>query len=225
MDAAKLNEFKKRLLTEKERLEADLKRTGRYNLDNSLSEATQELSVYDNHPADIGSELFEREKDLALWNNSREILQRIDEALDHMDKGIYGVCEDCDREISLDRLEALPYTTLCLECQLCEEDHHQTRERPIEEEVLGPPFGRTFLDEADYTGFDGEDAWQAVARYGTSESPSDLGGVDSYGELFVDADDETQGVVELTDEIAPSRGSSFDARRSEFTKPDHDLLE
>jgi hypothetical protein len=121
-----------------------------------------------------------------------------------MDKGIYGICEDCDREIAPERLEALPYTTLCLECQHREEDHHQTRERPIEEEVLGAPFGRTFLDDADYTGFDGEDAWQAVARYGTSESPSDLGGVDSYNDLFIDADHETQGVVELTDEIAPS---------------------
>jgi YteA family regulatory protein len=205
MDAAKLQEFKQRLVAEKERLEADLEQTDRYNLDSSMSEALQELSVYDNHPADVGSELFEREKDLALWNNTREFLQRIAEALDHMGKGSYGVCEDCGCEISLERLEALPHTTLCLECQLREEDHHQTRERPIEEEVLGPPFGRTFLDEADSVVFDGEDAWQAVARYGTSESPSDLGGVDSYGELFVDADEETQGVVELTDEIAPSQ--------------------
>ncbi|MGD9153894.1 MAG: TraR/DksA C4-type zinc finger protein [Bacillota bacterium] len=212
MDTAKLNEFKKRLLAEKERLETDLKANDRYNLENSMTGVLQELSAYDNHPADVGSELFEREKDLALWNNSREILQRINEALDHMDKGIYGICEDCGREISPERLEALPHTTLCLECQHREEDHHQTRERPIEEEVLGPPFGRTFLDDADLTGFDGEDAWQAVARYGTSESPSDLGGVDSYDDLFNDADNETQGVVELTDEIAPSE----DGARSEM---------
>ena len=204
MDALKLQELKKRLIEEKEHLKADLEQTGRYNLDSSMSESLQELSVYDNHPADVGSELFEREKDLALWNNSREILQRIDEALRFMDQGSYGVCEDCGREISLERLEAIPQTTLCLECQLRENDRHQLRERPIEEEVLGPPFGRTFLDDSDFVGFDGEDAWQAVARYGTSESPSDLGGADSYDELFIDADDETQGVVELTDEIAPS---------------------
>lgn len=204
MEPQKQNEFKQRLLAEKARLESDLEQTGRYNLDQTMTDAIQELSAYDNHPADVGSELFEREKDLALWNNTKEFLQRIDEALDHMGKGIYGLCEDCGREISLERLEALPHTTLCMECQKQEEDHHQTRERPIEEEVLGPPFGRTFLDEADNVGFDGEDAWQAVARYGTSESPSDLGGVDSYDELFIDADDETQGVVELTDEIAPS---------------------
>jgi YteA family regulatory protein len=211
MEAEKLQEFRQRLVTEKARLEAELKQTDRYNLDQPMTAALQELSAYDNHPADVGSELFEREKDLALWNNTKEIQQRIDEALDHMDKGIYGICEDCGREISLERLEALPYTTLCLKCQKQEEDHHQTRERPIEEEVLGPPFGRTFLDDADSTGFDGEDAWQAVARYGTSESPSDLGGLDSYGELFVDSDEETQGVVELTDEIAPSEDG---ARRS-----------
>jgi YteA family regulatory protein len=211
METEKLQELKQRLVAEKARIESDLERNGRYNLDLTMTDALQELSAYDNHPADVGSELFEREKDLALWNNSRELLQRITEALDHLEQGSYGICEDCGREISIKRLEALPHTTLCRECQQQEEDHHQTRERPIEEEVMGPPFGRTFLDEADSTGFDGEDAWQAVARYGTSESPSDLGGVDSYGELFIDSDEETQGVVELTDEIAPSEAG---ARRS-----------
>lgn len=208
MDPQQLEYFKERLLNEKARLEREMERSKRFNLDNSLSDSVQELSAYDNHPADLGSELFEREKDLALWNNSQEIRQRIEEALNHIELGIYGRCEDCGKEIPLERLEAIPQTTLCVECQLHQEDNHQTRERPIEEEVLGPPFGRTFLDDADTTGFDGEDAWQAVAKYGTSESPSDLGGVDSYEDLYLDANNETQGVVELTDEIAEPESDS-----------------
>lgn len=207
MDQAHLEFFRKRLLAEKAKLEKEFENSNRFNLDNSMGDSIQELSSYDNHPADLGSELFEREKDLALWNNSQEIRQRIEEALDHLDRGSYGKCEDCGRTIPRERLEAIPYTTLCVDCQLQREDKHQNRERPVEEEVLKPPFGRTFLDDASVVGFDGEDAWQAVARYGTSESPSDLGGVDSYEDLYVDANNETEGVVELTDEIAePQEG-------------------
>jgi YteA family regulatory protein len=203
METTKLDYFKNRLMEERARLEDELSNTGKFNLENSLSGSVQELSAYDNHPGDLGSETFERQKDLALWNNTREIRQRVDEALDHLDKGLYGICEDCGREIPEERLEAIPYTTLCVACQFNEEDHHQSRERPVEEEVLGPPFGRTFLDDTDNIEFDGEDTWQAVAKYGTSESPSDLGGVDSYNDTYLNADEE-QGIVEKMDNIRDS---------------------
>jgi YteA family regulatory protein len=170
METTKLDYFKNRLMEERARLEDELSNTGKFNLENSLSGSVQELSAYDNHPGDLGSETFERQKDLALWNNTREIRQRVDEALDHLDKGLYGICEDCGREIPEERLEAIPYTTLCVACQFNEEDHHQSRERPVEEEVLGPPFGRTFLDDTDNIEFDGEDTWQAVAKYGTRKA-------------------------------------------------------
>ncbi len=201
MEADKLGYFKERLLEDQQRLEKELNESNRLNLDESLRDSVKELSSYDNHPADLGSETFEREKDLALKLNMDEIHQRIGEALERMDKEKYGNCEDCGREISLERLEALPYTTLCVECQREEEAHHQNRKRPIEEEVLTPPFGRTFLDGTDNVVTDGEDIWQSVARYGTSESPSDLGGERDYEDMFEDAD-ESQGFVEEVDAIA-----------------------
>lgn len=200
MEERQINHFRNRLLAEKERLEKELQNSNRFNLDETLTSSTQELSAYDNHPADLGSETFEREKDLALWNNAHEILQRLDEALDHMEKGVYGICEDCGREIDVQRLEALPYTTLCIHCQRQEEDNHQSRERPIEEEVLSPPFGRTFLDDTDWAATDGEDIWQDVARYGTSESPSDLGGVADYEDAYLGSEEE-RGIVEEVDSI------------------------
>lgn len=200
MEETKLNHFKKRLLAEKKHSEEEVRASNRYNMEETLTDSIQELSAYDNHPADLGSETFEREKDLALWNNTNEILQRINEALDHMGRGIYGICEDCGREIDLERLEALPYTTLCIHCQHQEEDNHQSRERPVEEEVLDPPFGRTFLDETDVVATDGEDIWQEVARYGTSETPSDLGGVFNYNDTYIDAEEE-RGIVEEMDLI------------------------
>lgn len=201
MDVEKLRYFKERLVEDQRRLEEELKESSSFNLDESLRDSVNELSSYDNHPADLGSETFEREKDLALKLNLDEIIQRIGEALEQMDKGEYGNCEDCGREISLERLEALPYTTLCIECQREEEGHHQNRKRPVEEEVLTPPFGRTFLDGTDNVVTDGEDIWQSVARYGTSETPSDIGGERDYEDMFEDAD-EPQGFVQEVEGIA-----------------------
>lgn len=200
MDYRKLNEFRDRLQAEHDRIEAELDESRRFQLDYAQTDAIGELSSYDNHPADLGSETFEREKDLALWNNTQETYHRIEEALNRIDEGTYGRCELCGQEIAMDRLEAVPYTSLCIECAKETADQFINRERPVEEEVLSPPFGRSFLDDTDYVATDGEDIWQSVARYGTSESPSDLGGTDSYEDTFYDAD-EDQGIVERSDGV------------------------
>ncbi|HBE78132.1 MAG TPA: hypothetical protein DDW65_10185 [Firmicutes bacterium] len=200
MDIEKRKQFKNRLLAEKERLTTELQNSENFQLGQTLSESISELSVYDNHPADIASETFEREKDLALVNGNHEIQQKIDEALENIEKGSYGACESCGREIGLERLEAVPYTTFCIRCQREEEEEFINRERPIEEEVLEPPFSRTFLDDTDIVATDGEDVWQKVARYGTSDTPSDLGGVNSYDDTFYDAE-EDQGIVQEVEGI------------------------
>jgi len=132
-----------------------------------LGEAIGELSSYDNHPGDAGSQLYERSKDLGLLETTKKQLAQVEKALNALRAGSYGICENCGKEISKSRLEALPSTLFCLACQEAGEDSDD-RQRPIEEEVLFPPFGRTFTDETDSVIFDGEDAWQAVARYGTS---------------------------------------------------------
>jgi len=199
MDEKKRREFKERLLAEKRRLTA-YQEAERFDLDQSLTDSVKELSAYDNHPADLGSETFEREKDLALWNNSNEIMARIADALQRMEEGKYGICEDCGREIGWERLEAMPYTSLCIDCRREDEAQRQTRRRPVEEELLAPPFGRTFLDRADQAGTDGEDIWQDVAKHGTSETPSDLGATLDYEENFYDAP-EPDGWVEKVDGI------------------------
>lgn len=200
MENEKLNYLKERLMEEKRRIEAEIEESHRLNFDDALTGSVSELSAYDNHPADLGSETFEREKDLALRNNLHEIYGRITEALQYMESGQYGICEACGQEIDPERLEAIPYTTFCIQCQQENEDRFINRERPIEEEVLNPPFWRTFRDDTTNVVTDGEDVWQAVARYGTSETPSDLGGVNSYGDVFVDAD-EPQGIVERVDGV------------------------
>ncbi|MDQ3931700.1 MAG: TraR/DksA C4-type zinc finger protein [Actinomycetota bacterium] len=71
-------------------------------------------SGYDDDYADTGSATFERERAQSLALNARRILVQIDDALKRMDAGIYGLCERCGQAIEVERLEALPYATLCL---------------------------------------------------------------------------------------------------------------
>jgi DnaK suppressor protein len=72
---------------------------------------------FDDDPADAGSASFERETAQSLSNHARKLLVQIDDALRRMDAGTYGTCERCGERIELERLEALPYARLCLECK------------------------------------------------------------------------------------------------------------
>lgn len=72
---------------------------------------------FDDDPADAGSASFERETAQSLSNHARKLLQEIDDALRRMDAGTYGDCENCGERIEAERLEALPYARLCLECK------------------------------------------------------------------------------------------------------------
>lgn len=157
-------------------------------------ESTGELSSYDNHPADEGTDLYEREKDIALSEHYRNELGNIKKALNSIENGTYGKCEVCGKEIAFQRLEALPTTTYCIEHT---PDQITSHERPIEEGVLMPPFGKFDMDEQDENvAFDAEDTWQEVASWGTSETPSDLvQGVDHYNEVYIESD-ENIGYVE-----------------------------
>jgi YteA family regulatory protein len=111
-----VEKFRKRLLEEKARLEGQLHDIVEQDSASSQQEETSELSNYDQHPADIATELFERERDLALEENDRDALEQIAEALKKIENGTYGKCERCHKPIAPARLEALPYATLCIEC-------------------------------------------------------------------------------------------------------------
>jgi DnaK suppressor protein len=71
--------------------------------------------------ADQATDLLEREIDWSLEENSEQMLAEIDAALARIDAGTYGLCERCGRPIDADRLEAIPWATLCLEDKRKEE--------------------------------------------------------------------------------------------------------
>ncbi|WP_409342450.1 TraR/DksA C4-type zinc finger protein [Paenibacillus sp. MBLB4367] len=187
--------LRERLEQEKADLERRLQQNEHFGLGESMREQISELSAYDNHPADLGTEMFERGKDIALNERSEFRLEDIDLALQRMDAGTYGLCDVCGKEIPVSRLEALPMTVTCV-------DHAKERDksfrRPVEEQFLNPPFGRTSLDEKEgQNGFDGEDAWQIVSSWGTSNSPAmaEERQVDGYDDIGIE-EDEADGFVE-----------------------------
>lgn len=194
-----LEYYKTQLESLKSRLEKQIDTLAKRGSE-PLKESVGELSGYDNHPADLGAETFERAKDLGLQGNSKVMLMKVNHALDRINNGTYGTCEKCGKPIAEERLEAVPYTTFCVDCKKSEEMLRDHSRRPLEEEVLGFPFGRSFNDGVGTIGYDGEDAWQDVERYGTSSGPQDIPGAVDYTETYVDGNEE-RGVVEETDTI------------------------
>ena len=86
----------------------------------SQSDLSGEVS-FDEESADAGTFTFERERDLSLGNNIRDLLDKVEAALRRMDAGTYGECERCGRPIDKARLKALPYSVLCIDCKKAEE--------------------------------------------------------------------------------------------------------
>ncbi|MCE4051779.1 MULTISPECIES: TraR/DksA C4-type zinc finger protein [Bacillaceae] len=183
-----LNEFQSLLENEKQDIEE------RYDINDHLGlirshahDSVGELSSYDNHPGDEGTELYEREKDIALNEHYRFEYAGVVNALKAIENGTYGKCEECGKEIPLERLEALPTARYCIEHT---PDQVVSHERPVEEGVLMPPFGKFDMDEQDETvAYDAEDSWQDVESFGTSETPSDFVHpvFDHYNDLSIDS--------------------------------------
>jgi DnaK suppressor protein len=105
-----------RLEAERERLTqtlADLEEQS-----DAQKESLQELSVYDQHPGDIGTETFEMEKDASIIESVRASLEDVEAAMSSLDNGTYGQCRRCGEPIGDDRLEALPAARYCVEHQV-----------------------------------------------------------------------------------------------------------
>jgi DnaK suppressor protein len=72
-------------------------------------------------PADVGSANFERDAEMSLANNAREMLDQSRLALRHIQLGTYGSCDNCGKPIGKGRLQAFPRATLCVSCKQREE--------------------------------------------------------------------------------------------------------
>jgi RNA polymerase-binding transcription factor DksA len=99
--------------------------------DETENESVSELSSIDQHQADIGTETFEREKDLSILEQIDSELGDVEWALKRLDDGTYGTCEVDGKPIPEERLEAMPAARLCKEHQ-AEAEREAARARPVE---------------------------------------------------------------------------------------------
>ncbi|HUR50123.1 MAG TPA: TraR/DksA C4-type zinc finger protein [Acidimicrobiales bacterium] len=107
---------RRHLSEERERLEAV--RVEYADLHETSEQASLgELSNLDQHQADIGTETFDRERDLSLLEQVEAELADIEHALERLEEGTYGTCEACGKPIGDERLEAVPAARFCLEDQ------------------------------------------------------------------------------------------------------------
>lgn len=108
-----LDELRQRLEAERAELQEQLTTIEETQFATSQSDISGEVA-FDEENADAGTFTFERERDLSIENNVRDLLGKIDRALSRMDEGTYGTCSRCGRPIEKARLKALPYADLCI---------------------------------------------------------------------------------------------------------------
>jgi DnaK suppressor protein len=117
---SEISELRQRLVEERDALREQYQELEESTFSTNQSDLTGEMG-FDEEYADAGTATFERERDLSLVNNLRDLMERIDKALAKMDEGTYGLCDRCGKPIEKLRLKALPYANLCIKDKQAEE--------------------------------------------------------------------------------------------------------
>ncbi|HET7522151.1 MAG TPA: TraR/DksA C4-type zinc finger protein [Bacillales bacterium] len=175
-------EIKQDLLERKRESENRLRQNANFGLDIPLasSQSSGELSQYDNHPADSGTAVFEREKDFALRQQVEEELRDVNLALKKMEDGTYGICEVTGQPIPLERLRAIPTARTVLEVTPSTVSDY----RPVGEDVLRR-LEKEYFTGSDETEYNEQNAYQVVARSNetdmTYEGSSLIDNIDGMG--------------------------------------------
>ena len=117
MNKKDLKHFEKRLHEELGNLAKAIGKLEK-SVQRSQREAAGDLSAYSIHPADLGTDAMERERDFLLASTEGKVALAIREALKKIEDGSYGTCESCEKPIPAARLEMIPYASLCAKCQV-----------------------------------------------------------------------------------------------------------
>jgi len=119
MDKKSLDYFKNLLLQKRQEILEELGYI-RDAKENSLEDRFGKDTTYSTHMADHGTDEQEREKTFYHASRENKFLLYIEEALERIENGTYGICQSCHKEIPKERLEAVPHTRLCVPCKLAE---------------------------------------------------------------------------------------------------------
>jgi DnaK suppressor protein len=116
---AEVTQLRDQLAAEAAALRADIDRA-ETDIASRLGDAVGDAG---DDQADVGAKTFEREHELALTHNARELLAQNERAIARITAGTYGTCESCGEAIGKARLQAFPRATLCVTCKQREERH------------------------------------------------------------------------------------------------------
>lgn len=115
LDKKTLLQYRKTLTDIKEKITSEIKQMA---TDASTSQKdTSSDSGHALHMADVATDMYDREFSLNLASNDRELLQKVNFALQRIEDGSYGLCNECKNPIAVARLKAIPYAQTCLKCQ------------------------------------------------------------------------------------------------------------
>ena len=116
MDKKKLEHYKKLLVTLKQDLSQDISKMSAHGPGENEGDIEKNAGFVQ-HMADVATDMYDREFNLGLASNERELLYKIEGALERIQDKSYGVCTGCQKSIAIARLNALPYVETCLKCQ------------------------------------------------------------------------------------------------------------
>jgi len=114
-DKKKLDQYKKKLLKLKDDFVHDINNMS--HNPGSQNSDSGDISGHVLHMADVATDMYDREFNLGLASNEREVLHRIDQALKRIADKSFGACTECEKPIPQLRLNAIPYAETCLKCQ------------------------------------------------------------------------------------------------------------
>lgn len=117
MSTIDVESFKTRLLEERERTRKAIAYLHEENRATTEDEARELSGGVDNHLADIATHTYDRELDSTLESSEEVHLAHVESALERIEEGTYGVCANCGKPIQPERLEAMPWVTLCIDCK------------------------------------------------------------------------------------------------------------
>jgi DnaK suppressor protein len=116
MKKVEMKAYKDRLLSLRSRLVGDVSHLAEAALKKNTLDANAPSSRMPIHMADLGTDNYEQEFTLSLMANDESTLDAIESALERIEDGVYGTCEECSGPIRKSRLNAIPYTALCIKC-------------------------------------------------------------------------------------------------------------
>ncbi|MGD9486730.1 MAG: TraR/DksA family transcriptional regulator [Calditrichaceae bacterium] len=120
MDKKKTEFFKDLLLKKRVEIAKNIDYLRNVVLDSTTKEASGDHSSYSYHMADQGTDAMEREKAFLFASRDEKYLKQIEDALARIENKTFGICRSCGEEIGLERLEAVPTTTICFNCKVAE---------------------------------------------------------------------------------------------------------